>query len=65
LGCFYILNNPWLRSEGDKKRHSLLPSPFRTLSLASSPVFVDSALVLGVLDKIKLVPGNRTSILAA
>jgi len=50
--------------DSDKKRHSLLLSPLRTLSLASSFEFVDSALVLGVLDEIKLNPGNRTSIFA-
>jgi len=64
LAAFTSLNKSWRRSDGDKKRHSLLPPPFRTLSLASPPALVDSALVLGVLDEIKLDPGNRTSILA-
>jgi hypothetical protein len=43
---------------GDKKRHSRLPPPFRTLSLASLPAFVDSALVLGALDAVKSVLGE-------
>jgi hypothetical protein len=44
--------------DGDKKRHFLLPPPFRTLSLAISPGFMDSALVFGVLDQVKPVFGK-------
>jgi len=48
------------RSDGDKMRHSLALWPFHTLSLASPPAFVDSALVQGVLDEIKLPSGEPT-----
>jgi hypothetical protein len=38
---------PW-GGDSDKKRHSLASAPFRTLSLAIPPAFLDSALVLHV-----------------
>ena len=39
----------------DKRRHRTFHRVFRTLSLASPPVFVDSALVPGALDAVKSV----------
>src|SRR6266852_9147662 len=46
------------RRDGDKKRHSLLPPSFRTLSLACSPPFMDSTVVLGALDAVNSVLGE-------
>jgi hypothetical protein len=40
-------------TDDDKKRHRSFRHAFRTLSLASPPAFVDSALVLGALDAVK------------
>src|SRR5438477_8094702 len=40
-------------------RHSLAPPLFRTLSLASPPAFVDSALVPGVPNEIRLALGRE------
>jgi len=51
------------RRDGDKKRHSLLPPPFRTLSLACSPAFMDSAVVLGALDAVNSVLGESKGLL--
>jgi hypothetical protein len=39
----------------DKRRHRTFHRAFRTLSLASPPVFVDSALVPRALDAVKSV----------
>jgi len=47
----------------DKKRHSFASAPFRTLSLAIPPPFLDSALVLGVFDHVQSVQGMPKALL--